>query len=204
MAGHDVEYTTFYLTFSVGPVIRIHYLLLTTFSALENMELRNQAYRQSPRTEFELQPPHATTSSNVAGYHPIDQQPELLGDEFPSGKRPNSSATSLENWWVLEIAALLLSALLLAATGVLLQHYDDEPQPDWEMMSLNTLVAWMGTLSRALVLLPVSRSLGQLKWTWFATRPQNLADVQSFDDASRGVIGSMQLLLSRRGWCEDR
>jgi hypothetical protein len=71
-------------------------------------------------------------------------------------------------------------------------------------MSLNTLVAWMGTLSRALVLLPISRSIGQLKWTWFTTRSRNLADVRYFDDASRGVIGSIQLLFSSRGWCGHR
>jgi len=119
-------------------------------------------------------------------------------------KQSKFSFASLEDWWVLEVVALFLSAVLLSATAVLLRHYDDKPQPGWEMTSLNTLVAWMGTLSRALVLLPVSRSLGQLKWTWFATRPRSLADVQSFDDASRGVIGSTQLLLSRRGWCENR
>jgi hypothetical protein len=169
------------------------------------MDLRSQSYRQSPQAGFELHPvPHAATSSNVAGYYPIDQQPELTGKDFPPVKRPNFSIASLEEWWVLEVVALFLSAALLAATGILLQHYDDEPQPGWEMMSLNTLVSWMGTLSRALVLLPVSRSLGQLKWTWFATRPRNLADVQSFDDASRGIIGSTQLLLSRRGWCEHQ
>jgi hypothetical protein len=169
------------------------------------MDLRNQAYRQSPQAGFELQPvPHATSGNNAAGYHPIDQQPELMRNESPFVKQSKFSLASLEDWWVLEIAALLLSALLLAATGVLLQNYDDEPQPDWEMMSLNTLVAWMGTLSRALVLLPVSRSLGQLKWTWFATRSRNLADVQSFDDASRGIIGSTQLLFSRRGWYENQ
>jgi hypothetical protein len=105
---------------------------------------------------------------------------------------------------VLEVVALLLSAVLLAATAVLLRHHDDKPQPRWEMMSLNTLVAWMGTLSRALVLLPVSRSIGQLKWTWFATRSRNLADVRCFDDASRGVIGSVHLLFSRRGWYENQ
>jgi hypothetical protein len=185
----------------VGPVIQPHCLLPTTLSVLTNIDLQNHSYRQSPQAGFELQPvPHATVGSNVAGYHPIDQQPELSENGVTDLKRSKFSIASLEYWWVLEIVALFLSAVLLAATGVLLQHYDNEPQPVWEMMSLNTLVAWMGTLSRALVLLPVSRSLGQLKWTWFAARSRNLDDVRYFDDASRGVIGSVQLLISRRGW----
>jgi hypothetical protein len=97
--------------------------------------------------------------------------PPRCSSQPVSVKQSKFSLASLEDWWVLEVIALFLSAVLLAAT-----------------------------LARALVLLPVSRSLGQLKWTWFATRSRNLADVQSFDDASRGVIGSTQLLFSRRGW----
>jgi hypothetical protein len=169
------------------------------------MDFWNHSYRRSPEAGFELQPvSHGTTGGNVAGYHPIDQQLELSENGVTPVKRLKFSIASLEDWWVLEVVALFLSAILLAATTVLLCHFDDEPQPDWELTSLNTLVSWMGTLSRALVLLPVSRSLGQLKWTWFATRPRNLADVRRFDDASRGVIGSMRLLFSRRGWCGNR
>jgi hypothetical protein len=172
---------------------------------LANMDFRKHSYRRSPESGFELQPiSHGTTGGNVAGYHPIDQQPELPENEVTDVKRSKFSVASLEDWWVLEVVALLLSAVLLAATAVLLRHHDDKPQPRWEMMSLNTLVAWVGTLSRALVLLPVSRSIGQLKWTWFATRSRNLADVRCFDDASRGVIGSVHLLFSRRGWYENQ
>lgn len=106
---------------------------------------------------------------------------------------------SLANYWVLELAGLVFSAALLEAITVLLMRYDGKPQPHWNMITLNAVVSGFGTLARILILVPVTRSLGQLKWTWLATRRRELADLQLFDAASRGVTGSVTLLLSKLG-----
>jgi hypothetical protein len=40
----------------------------------------------------------------------------------------------------------------------------------------------------------VAEGISQLKWTYFQQRPQRLYDMQIFDDASRGPLGSMTML----------
>ena len=42
--------------------------------------------------------------------------------------------------------------------------------------------------------MPVAQGISQLKWTYFQQRPHRLAELQVFDDASRGPLGSLQLL----------
>jgi hypothetical protein len=132
-------------------------------------------------------------------YHAVNQQPEPAESEKSSLKLPWSVRVALDDWWVLETIALVLSAVLLVAVYVLLQSYDGEPQPDWELISLNTIVSWLGTLSKSMVLVPVSRSLGQLKWVWYARKPRAMSDLHKFDAASRGVLGSLELLFSESG-----
>jgi hypothetical protein len=131
----------------------------------------------------------------------VTQQQEHLQNDAPAVQSSYLSATPLDKWWLLEVSALLFSAGLLVAIATILGHYDKQPQPDWPSISLNTVVSWLGTISRLLVLVPVTRSLGQLKWTSFAVKRRNLADIQLLDAASRGFAGSARLLCSKLGWC---
>lgn len=47
------------------------------------------------------------------------------------------------------------------------------------------------------MLVPIAAAMGQLKWIRFK-RPQDLLDMQEFDDASRGPWGAGKLLLRPR------
>jgi hypothetical protein len=122
----------------------------------------------------------------------VTQQQEHLQNDAPAVQSSYLSATPLDKWWLLEVSALLFSAGLLVAIATILGHYDKQPQPDWPSISLNTVVSWLGTISRL---------LGQLKWTSFAVKRRNLADIQLLDAASRGFAGSARLLCSKLGWC---
>jgi hypothetical protein len=58
---------------------------------------------------------------------------------------------------------------------------------------LNCFLAWNSCQDCLLV--PLSNGLGQLKWAWFSDgKNRPLADLDTFDAASRGVIGSAQLI----------
>jgi Protein of unknown function (DUF3176) len=96
--------------------------------------------------------------------------------------------------WAWEMGGIILSAALLVALVVVLRCYEGNREPTWSHMSLNTLVAWMGTIARACILFTASQALGQLKWVWYATERRPLEDLGSFDSASRGVLGSLALI----------
>jgi len=45
----------------------------------------------------------------------------------------------------------------------------------------------------------LQKGLGQLKWVWFAEEERQLADLETFDNATRGLTGSAKLLWRLRG-----
>jgi hypothetical protein len=49
------------------------------------------------------------------------------------------------------------------------------------------------------LILPISESIGQLKWAWFNGKSQNIIDFEIFDKASRGAWGSLLLLCRTKG-----
>lgn len=49
------------------------------------------------------------------------------------------------------------------------------------------------------MLLPVTECISQSRWLWFSQRPQKLINFQTFDEASRGPWGALQLLIRMRG-----
>ncbi|CAK7217112.1 hypothetical protein SEUCBS140593_003095 [Sporothrix eucalyptigena] len=60
-------------------------------------------------------------------------------------------------------------------------------------ISLNTLIAFLATLAKAALMIPIAESISQWKWNWFRTG-RNLVDFQTFDLASRGLWGSVSLI----------
>ncbi|KAK4220026.1 hypothetical protein QBC37DRAFT_271690 [Rhypophila decipiens] len=62
-------------------------------------------------------------------------------------------------------------------------------------MTLNTFLAFFTTFTKAAFIYPVVQCISQWKWNWFATNDERpLADFHTFDNASRGIIGSIGLL----------
>ena len=105
----------------------------------------------------------------------------------------------LEDWWVLELLGVIVSAGALAAIVGILYHYDGKPQPTWRNVSLNTMISWLSTLAKVMVLIPVTSGLSQLKWVWFAEKRRTMSDLRYFDSASRGIIGSLALIFEQQG-----
>lgn len=71
------------------------------------------------------------------------------------------------------------------------------------VVQLNTIVSLLATLSKASMLLAVTAAIGQSKWVWYShevsqsTRKQ-LQHAQIFDDASRGPLGALTMLIVLR------
>ena len=96
--------------------------------------------------------------------------------------------------WKLEILAVMLAVGFLAAIFITLSHFDGQNVPRWPVsLNLNSLVAIYATILRALLLFAIAEILSQEKWYWF-TRPRPLRNLDDFDRASRGALGSAKLL----------
>jgi hypothetical protein len=110
-------------------------------------------------------------------------------------------AQRLNDWWALEAAGLVVSICAASAVVVILSLYNGRPLREWRYrLSINTVVSFLGVISKSSLSLVIEGCLGQLKWIWYS-RPRHrhpLLHFKTFDDASRGPYGAVQLLLKLR------
>ncbi|CAK1362457.1 unnamed protein product [Cercospora beticola] len=106
-----------------------------------------------------------------------------------------TSSASVGLWWFEVLGMATSVAALLAIFGILFA-YSGKPLSDWKaILRPNTVVAVLSTLSKSAMLMVVGQCIGQLKWVYFAQRPRSLRNIEIFDDASRGPLGSAKLLV---------
>ncbi|KAL4906973.1 hypothetical protein BDW74DRAFT_130946 [Aspergillus multicolor] len=105
----------------------------------------------------------------------------------------------ISDWFVLELLATGVSAGALITLVAVLAKYDGKPQPDWYYMSLNSLISWLSTISKACILFFVTEALGQSKWVWFSQGEQPIRDIRTFDSATRGPYGALELIWILQG-----
>lgn len=104
------------------------------------------------------------------------------------------------NSWMFEAISIMLAVGLMVAITTVLARFNGQVVPDWPLsISLNTLVALLSTIARALVLVTVAAVIGQDRWAWFSSRARAMNHFQRFDDASRGLLGSLCLLFVAPG-----
>ncbi|KAL3480062.1 hypothetical protein BJX99DRAFT_244514 [Aspergillus californicus] len=115
-----------------------------------------------------------------------------------SANGDRSIVATMNNWFVREILGMAISAGVFVALVVVLVEYDRKPQPSWGYMSLNSLISWMSTIARACIIISCSEALGQLKWVWFLQKPRPIHELRTFDSASRGTYGALELIWALR------
>ena len=132
-------------------------------------------------------------------------------------KRTNMKPTSrllkiADDWWLIEFVAELVALTGLFATFGLLWHYDNKPVPRFAdgYWTLNSIVALLATITKGALMVSVASALGRRKWRHFLPRStswkrrsekaskQLLGDFETFDSASRGAFGSVQLMWKLR------
>ncbi|GME61821.1 hypothetical protein GTA08_BOTSDO04686 [Neofusicoccum parvum] len=85
----------------------------------------------------------------------------------------------------------LLSVSCTVAIIVLLPYLDDQPLSKWKwVMGPNTFISTLITIAKTSMLLPVAECLSQLKWRHFWLKSRPLAEIEAFDEASRGPWGA--------------
>ncbi|KAF6827139.1 hypothetical protein CMUS01_09121 [Colletotrichum musicola] len=125
-------------------------------------------------------------------------------DRPKEGNRLKASAWRIIKGWWQELACCCLGIASFAALVVVLQGSDGQPPPDWPLgLTINTAVAALSTVSRIALAIPITEGLGQAKWAWFKKRPRPLGDFDAFEQASRGIWGSLTLVVRTKGWNVD-
>ena len=153
--------------------------------------------------------PHASSvdsrHSNEKYYHSISERTLTSKDQ---SRPPKPSWMDMEYWWPWEWLCELLAVGSLAAMVVVLMVYHGKPQAEWRQsyFTLNGLVAFLATLTKTGLIIPVSAAIGQRKWLRFLPNKKGqrnarrLGDFEMFDEASRGSIGSAKLIFSLNAW----
>lgn len=113
------------------------------------------------------------------------------------------------DWWAPELISIATALTLFGVYLNLLRTYDGRPVTAWEtesgvisslFVTLPSAISFLTTVMRAAIGLPVASAIGQLKWHQFHRRPRQLIEFDQFDNATRGVTGSLSFLLSRHFW----
>ena len=104
--------------------------------------------------------------------------------------------------WAPEVLSLVLAVLSMVAMIAILAHFNGRALPLWPstFVTLNAVVAVLVTMTAAFVGIPLSNGLSQIKWIRVqAPGGAPLADMDMFDSASRGAMGSFGMLVKGRG-----
>ncbi|KAN0087188.1 Protein of unknown function (DUF3176) domain containing protein [Elaphomyces granulatus] len=115
------------------------------------------------------------------------------------GKKRHTIDRVVSTYWLFEVLCGTLSLACLIAITVVLRAFDNQPVPTWSYgITLNTIVSLLASVATFSLIVPITASLNQLKWLWFRER-RSLVDFEILENASRGLVGSIYLLLRRKG-----
>jgi hypothetical protein len=105
--------------------------------------------------------------------------------------------------WTFEILSVIVSVASIVAIIAVLHRENDRPLTAWKFgITLNTVIATLGTLARTTLAFAISACIGQQRWSWLRGRSDHLVAFERFDEASRGPYGSLRLFvwLRMRYW----
>ncbi|KAK4222884.1 hypothetical protein QBC38DRAFT_374273 [Podospora fimiseda] len=122
----------------------------------------------------------------------LNQQPSSLSDNNQEVKEGTS-------WgWTLEVLSIVGSVGWMVGCIAILGKMKDRPLSDWTFfLSLPATLAIFATASKLTAAIAVSACISQYKWIHFKKAPRRLVDLDLFDSASRGPLGSLILLCRR-------
>lgn len=168
-------------------------------AAYHDTEQLNPTVYTTPTTS------HTSTRSNEKAHHSTSDQTVFLKEPCV---RPSPQWKDSSYWWPWEWLCELLAIGSLGAMIIVLMWYRDKPQSEWRQsyFTLNGLIAFLATLTKTGLIIPVSAAIGQRKWLRFMPNKRGqrsarkLGDFEMFDEASRGSLGSTKLMFSLNFW----
>ena len=131
---------------------------------------------------------------NQTGVNPRDEGQEHLN----RSDRVVDSGSSGHWYW--EISTFAVAILCFAAIVGLLITLNEKKMPEWPSgLSVNVVLSVLVTVMKGAIGICLADCLSQIKWSWFQ-HERRLIDLVILDNASRGIWGAGQLLLTMRTW----
>ncbi|ETS77791.1 hypothetical protein PFICI_09853 [Pestalotiopsis fici W106-1] len=125
-----------------------------------------------------------------------DRSPPKSDTKSLKQKSPSSGGGS----WTLEIVTILFACAAVGGIMGVLARFENRPLPDWPYyITLNALIALLAAVALATMSVSLQNGISQLKWIRFKESRAPLADMETFDEASRGTWGALKLLATARG-----
>lgn len=124
----------------------------------------------------------------------IDKQSDTSPPSYSPRQRQHVKHTLKA--WAPELFWCIVSIGCLVAIVATLNAIDQKPQPKLPLnVPITAVIAFLATFCRMTLTFPVIDGVSQLKWNWYAEgKARPLANLETFDTASRGAWGSMKLL----------
>jgi hypothetical protein len=105
--------------------------------------------------------------------------------------------TVLLGAWLFDILSLCMALAVFAGVITILAIYNGHPNPLWTGgITLNTVISVASMLFRISLMISTASCINQLSLAWFVRDRRPLYDLARFDQASRSLYGSFQLLFS--------
>lgn len=165
----------------------------TNTNAFEPLSLANE-----PTSETNPSKPAYNVQQTPYGQESQLEQPSPESEKLIETDSQHS-ARRTKDLWAWELFSILASLACLAAIVTVLAVVDQKPLAWWRFpIRPNALISVFSAVAKTTFLLPVAECISQSKWHHFSRGPRPLADLQRFDDASRGPWGSLIFLFSRR------
>ncbi len=126
-------------------------------------------------------------------HHDSDETPPVgMPPPPPSSSNPLSE-------WKLELFGLAFSIGCMASIIAILSTYQDRPQADWRggALTITGTLAVFSTAANLSAALAVGACISQYKWLHFKRMPRSLTDLDLLEEASRGPLGSLLLLVKQ-------
>lgn len=121
------------------------------------------------------------------------QATETVATSSPSARQAKQSVSTLKDWrW--EVISWALGTAFLLALLLLLALFDNKSTSEWKSkLSINAIASALAQAAQSSLAVSLGSCISQLKWDWFRQgRPTHQLEI--FDEASRGPLGSLFLL----------
>ncbi|KAL2012473.1 hypothetical protein VTN00DRAFT_5191 [Thermoascus crustaceus] len=166
---------------------------------METNQLLQGQDASTPATTIPRKPVHQPQKSATQTDQPVDTSMESSNaDEEKNDRQRKKKPSPVGSiGWTTEVIASIVAIVSFAVEIWVLRRYEGQPQTAWpySTITLNGFVALLSTITRSSLMLVVASALSQGKWLHFARqKKQKLRDLHLFDQASRGVWGSLELL----------
>ena len=195
-----------------------------TSSSHDSYSSSHPLFSPSSKDEYPFPSPGSGSQPydrNTVYASPISYSPSHAFDNFPPPptgpsqshkpppihNAPRGALTRLlhhsNRLWLWEVTSLVIAIGAHFSMIALLGVYNNMRVSSWtKPWTLNSNISLMITIVKGAALIPVASCLGQLKWRRFKVGSQwrELRDLEYFDGASRGSLGSLRLLVRLRFW----